>query len=358
MPVPRSSLAPRFSGTRVVEFCNSLEIHAANAGLPDAEIPSYVLRYCSTKVRQVIEHCEELEKKDWVLCRTFLIDLYESADRVPRPSADKLRAWIKQTGKNSAFVCRGDVDKYHQEFLARSSRLAQKKLITQTELDLRFYKGLPKEIKEKIRTKIPDDKTCSNPPDIPFVLKLCRALFDEDDLDAESDLDDEFDIDSNPSDSNSDTANIDDTPRKHRHSPHKHKKTRSDRFEQQYASGTPPVDTTTIEGQKRDRFDQLAEEMEKLRLSQEWLLSRLTPTSLPDVPQLISEDLIKYNQLGRLTRTNGNDLPRVPPGSEGSARRSVKTRDERCRTRKGHIATYIVVSARRFVTGWTMSCGR
>jgi hypothetical protein len=68
---------------------------------------------------------------------------------------------------------------------------------------LRFYKGLPKEIKEKIRTKIPDDKTSSKLLDIPFVLKLCRVLFNNNHLDAELDMDEE--IDSNPSELDSET---------------------------------------------------------------------------------------------------------------------------------------------------------
>jgi hypothetical protein len=44
---------------------------------------------------------------------------------------------------------------------------------------------------------------------------------------------------------------------------------------------------------------------------------RLGLRNCPDVPQLISEGLIEYNQLGRLTRTDGDDLPRVSPGSGG-----------------------------------------
>jgi hypothetical protein len=150
MPNPRSSTAPRFTGSRVVDFCNDLEIHAANAGIADADIPSHVLRYCSTKVKVVIEHCDELSNRDWTACRDFLIDLYELSDRAPRASADKLRTWIKTVEKGPTFVRREDIDKYHREFLARSALLVKKKLIVQTELDMRFYKGLPKEIKKRI----------------------------------------------------------------------------------------------------------------------------------------------------------------------------------------------------------------
>jgi Aspartyl protease len=360
MPTPRSSKAPRFNGTRVVEFCDDLEMHASNAGLPDADIPSYVSRYCSSKVKQVIEHCDELAGNDWTVCRTFLIDLYESSDRAPRASADRLRAWVKIAEKAPAFVRREDVDKYHREFLARSSQLVKKKLIVQTELDMRFYKGLPKEIKKKIRVKIPDDKTNSNPPNIATVLKHVRALFDDDDLDAETDLDEDLDLELSSSESDTDSDSDSDV-RKRRRSHKKLKKKKSVRFETQDVPGAPPIEPATP---KKDPIDQLAEDMKKLQLSQAQLLNRLAVSgpsgrgmlmspsdnrlcwvcdgdhtvhriglrNCPVVPRLISEGLVQYNQVGRLTRTDGSDLPRVSPGSGGIAR---AMREEASRSSRG-----------------------
>jgi Aspartyl protease len=339
-------------------------MHAANAGLPDSDIPSYVLRYCSSKVKIVIEFCEELGKKDWKVCRDFLIDLYESTDQVPRVSADKLRAWIKQKEKSPAFTRREEVDKYHREFIARSAQLTQKKLIVQTELDMRFYKGLPKDIKKRIRRHIPDDKTNSNPPGISLVLKLCRALFDDDDLDAESDPDEVFDGDLSDLDSDSDSDSDSDDERKRRRSQRKLKKKKSVRFDTQDVPGATPIEPATIKGAKRDPIDQLTEEMKKLQLSQAQLFARLAAANqpgrspatgtadarlcwicdgdqnvhrlglrnCPDVPRLISEGLVQYNQMGRLTRAGGTDLPRVAPGSGGIAR---ALREEVSRSAKG-----------------------
>jgi len=90
MPTPGTPNTPLFKGKRVNDFLDSLEQHTDSAKIPHNHLPSYVLRYCHTKVCKVISGSEHFSSDDWVVARSYLLDLYGSNDTVPANSPDRL----------------------------------------------------------------------------------------------------------------------------------------------------------------------------------------------------------------------------------------------------------------------------
>ena len=184
MPTPRSPDAPLFKGKRVTDFLDSLEAHATAANLPLNDLPSYVLRYCHRRVRDIIDSSTIWTQHDWTAARSHLIELYGSSDRKPRISSDRLRKWVGLHAETGSISSLQDVDRYYREFTAQSTPLLAASFITTNEANLLFYRGIPLKLCKKIKWKIPEvHQTATLPPSIASVLSYLRSEFDVDDID-------------------------------------------------------------------------------------------------------------------------------------------------------------------------------
>jgi hypothetical protein len=343
MPTPGTPTAPYFKGKRVEDFLDSLEQHADSARVAHTQLPGYVLRYCHTKVRIVIEGSAVWAGDDWVKARTFLADLYISNDAIPVNSPDRLRQWSLKHGESGMMLSRRDVDKYYREFTALSSGLAPSRML-ETEVSLCFYRGIPTTLRIKIKKRIPAaNLKTSSPPSIASLLGWLRAEFDEEDLDAKIgpvSLDLDSDSDSSSSESDDD---LDKTPVVKKR---KKKPTKKVTFEKTVPAApiTEPKDFNTV--------DRLTKQMEDLRLAHaEFLRSvNITPNTnltnqqvmrearcffcdktthrlglkfCPEVEVCIKEGLVAYTPLGRLARPDGSELPRAF-GSDGGVAKVLR----------------------------------
>ncbi|KAF8070491.1 hypothetical protein FPV67DRAFT_1448240 [Lyophyllum atratum] len=72
MPLPGSSNAPKFKGKDVKDFLDLLESYANQSGLHYTSLPQYVERYCTSKVKRVLEGNTLWAGTDWAGCRTHL----------------------------------------------------------------------------------------------------------------------------------------------------------------------------------------------------------------------------------------------------------------------------------------------
>ena len=90
MPIPRTVGAPLFDGKYVREFISIIERHGAIAGLGSNQLPPYVLQYCSTEVKKVIQWSEELDGTNWDAVKELLIGLYGSSDKPTPVTIDDL----------------------------------------------------------------------------------------------------------------------------------------------------------------------------------------------------------------------------------------------------------------------------
>ena len=144
MPTPSSPGAPRFKGECVNEFLDSLEVHANSAEVDLNDLPSYVLRYCSRRVKYVIEVATCWSQYDWAVARAYLIKLYGSNDKKQHITSDKLRRWIKKHSMKKAFNSLQDVDRYYHEFTAQASHLITGSQRSENEANILFFRGIPK----------------------------------------------------------------------------------------------------------------------------------------------------------------------------------------------------------------------
>ena len=356
MPTPGTPNAPLFKGKRVNDFLDSLEQHADSAKIPHNHLPSYVLRYCHTKVCKVISGSAHFSADDWVSARTYLLDLYGSNDAVPANSPDRLRQWCLKHGETGFITSRKEVDKYYREFTALSSNLAPTRMLT-NDVSLCFYRGIPTSLRTKIKKRIPaTNLKTSSPPAVSLLLELLRAEFDDDDLDAKVDsssldLDSDSESDSSSSDSDEDIDKVTITKKKKKHA--KKKAT----FEKAVPA-VPIVEPVGI-----SPVDKITKQMEDLRLAHaEFLRSanitsannpstsqimrdlrcffcdltthRLGLHNCPEVKACINEGLVAYTPQGRLARSDGSDLP-CAFGSEGGVAKILRDQKEASNQAKG-----------------------
>ena len=170
MPTPGTPTAPDFKGKHVQDFLDSLEQHADSTQVPQSQLPRYVLRYCHTKVRIIIEGSAVWNGDDWVSARNFLADLYSSNDSIPINSPDRLCQWCLKHGESGIVLSWRDVDKYYREFMALSSGLAPSRML-ETEISLCYYRGIPTTLRMKIKKRIPaTNLKTSSPPAISSLL--------------------------------------------------------------------------------------------------------------------------------------------------------------------------------------------
>ena len=343
MPTPGTPGAPKFKGKHISDFLDALEQHADSARVPHSLLPGYVLRYCHSKVRLVIGASSLLSGDDWVRTRVYLTDLYGSNDSVPPNSPDRLRHWCSSHGESGSITSRKDVDKYYRDFTALSSDLTPHKMLD-NDVYLCFYRGIPTSLRAKIKKRIPAaNLKTSSPPSTTILLELLRAEFDEEDLDAKAtyvgvNLDSESDSSSSDSDEDIDKVVL--TKKK------KKKPSKKVTFEKTVPAA-PIVEPTNFTS-----MDQLAKQMEELRLAHAEILRSVSKTSnanqnstqtnrearcffcdstnhrlglqhCPEVKVCINEGLVAYTPLGRLARADGSELPRAF-GSDGGVAKVLR----------------------------------
>ena len=342
MPTPGTPGAPKFKGKRISDFLDSLEQHADSARVPHSQLPSYVLRYCHTKVRMVIGASALLTGDDWVATRLYLDDLYGSNDSIPLNSPDRLRQWCTKHGESGNITSRKEVDKYYRDFTALSADLTPHKMLA-NDVHLCFYRGIPTSLRSRIKKWIPSTNLkTSSPPTMTTLLGLLRSEFDDEDLDAKT-TDVSIDLDS---DSDSSLSDSDEDIDKVVLIKKKKKPSKKVTFEK-----TVPA-APIIEPVGLSPVDRLAKQMEDLKLSHAEIPRSVNRNSnanqsssqnnrearcffcdltnhrlglqfCPEVKVCINEGLAAYTPQGRLARPDGSELPRAF-GSDGGVAKVLR----------------------------------
>ena len=340
MPTPNTDNAPYFRGTRVEDFLDALENHADNARLPYTALPTYVPRYCSDSIRQLIRRHAVWTGNDWMAARAFLVKLYASADKDPLITSDKLRAWVKKHAAEGVFSRSQDVDKYYRKFITQSDYLISQQEILTRDVNLLFFQGIPDSTRKKVRKGLPiANQKISSPPDVDVTLALLQREFDDTDIDAavgEIDLHELSDSDEF-SDSDADA-------------PPKLKRTKKTvRFDAKIVPAVTPIEPipiTDVDALNR-RIAELSQELASARnpsantaerrcfICNGTHSHRLGIMYCPETRNLINEGLAVYNPHGRLVRPDGSELPRNTSNVGGMAKFLREERVARDSSSKG-----------------------
>lgn len=201
----------------------------------------------------MVESADYWGLHDWLATCLYLIDLYASSDRKPRNSPDRLQKWVKVHTDNCLFARLQDMDRYYRKFSAQSTPLLSASHLTQNEANLLLYRGIPPNMRKKIKWKIPaNQQLATSAPSITSMLGYLQAQFDEDDLDHDNkDVELSLDMDEDFSDTDDEDDTLQ-TPRK--------RKTRA-RFETKEVLGATPVQPPNA-----SNIDTLTKQMEELHI--------------------------------------------------------------------------------------------
>ncbi|OSX64603.1 hypothetical protein POSPLADRAFT_1135772, partial [Postia placenta MAD-698-R-SB12] len=194
MPAPGSRRAPKFRGKGLEAFLVDFEKLAKRAGLKDGDLPTEVLSYCSTSVRELLRRNAKFKGKDWEdakkAMRLFYRDKSEEQVTVVglRDFAERMRR------KNKVNTSRA-LDEYAIAFGKRMGDLVAQGQMPDKERDVLFFRGLGKNIRMAIRPELRQLKgkkpLVLDPPTMEEVLKEAQDHFNVLDIDYDPESEDD-----------------------------------------------------------------------------------------------------------------------------------------------------------------------
>ncbi|KAJ7601406.1 hypothetical protein DFH06DRAFT_1026146, partial [Mycena polygramma] len=152
MPIPRTPGAPYFDQHGVTNFLNLILQHGSNAGIhnPD-DLVSFIVRYSSDRVREVIEYIPEIDvdepNRTWRAAKEQMLLLYGSSDGERRVSEQDLIEFCRQRSAKSPYRTKQDVEQYLRDFQWIAAPLLKQHDITAKQSDFYFVSGIPRSIK-------------------------------------------------------------------------------------------------------------------------------------------------------------------------------------------------------------------
>ncbi|THH15646.1 hypothetical protein EUX98_g9432 [Antrodiella citrinella] len=359
MPLAGMKNAPSFDGKRVTEFLEIIESLGKVSGIPEAELPPFILRYCSHNLQQALRWDSVFEANDWDAAKARLTELYKGNESSASTSLNRLTTFASTASAANMVHSARSFDRYNTKFLRILGNMLKTGKISQTQTHYYFWKGLPRKLRTALRPSIERIMagtvlSQTNPPSTSQTISAVRAYYDDEDIDYDSDSDadrravrkivrlssDEENSDSSSSDTDSD----DDSARK------KKKKKKSK--------------TSSAESELSKQIQVLTQQVELLKMNHPAMspaMQRATATtlysqpahqtsSMPNIPSnvpkrcymcdgvegvnlghrlgiracpetdiLISEGLMMYSPQGRLVQMDGTPIPIIPSGQGGIA---------------------------------------
>ncbi|KAJ7212384.1 hypothetical protein B0H12DRAFT_1079440 [Mycena haematopus] len=188
MPIPHTPGAPYFDEHGVRAFLDLILLHGSNAGISDAdELVSFIVRYSSQRVRQVIQYIPEIDpdepNRTWSAAKEQMLLLYGSMDEDRLVSERDLVEFCRERSAKSPFRTKQEIEKYLRDFQLIAAPLVKQKDITIAQRDFYFISGIPTSIKEWFISRVPEtQRTRSNPIPLADSLKILYGHFDPDSL--------------------------------------------------------------------------------------------------------------------------------------------------------------------------------
>ncbi|KAJ7861605.1 hypothetical protein B0H13DRAFT_1900445 [Mycena leptocephala] len=186
MPIPRTPNAPYFDERGVRGFLALILQHGSNAGITNAdELVSFIVRYSSDRVREVIQYIPELDddtpNRTWTAAREQMLLLYGSSDEDRRPWEQDLVEFCREQSAKSPYRSKLEIEDYLRNFQFIAAPLLKQGDITIAQRDFYFVSGIPASIKEWFISRVPEaQRTRSNPISLTDSLGILYGYFDPD----------------------------------------------------------------------------------------------------------------------------------------------------------------------------------
>lgn len=240
MPIPRSRLAPeKFRGdySKVQAFITHYELLCDYNNIEtDREKCETIIRYVSSKVRQVILGLNSYASKNWTTLKKDLLLLYDAERDVKRYRVRDIIKFVKKT-KNKSIHNLAGWKKYVRNFIMIAGWLLEQNKLTTDAHATYFWNGIPRSLRNRLENRILAQdpiRDLSTPFSFEETKAAAEALFqrdrfdmnmvDTDDDEDDSPHDDPDSSNSESSDSDSDGDNRYDKSYRHRKHRGGHKK--------------------------------------------------------------------------------------------------------------------------------------
>ena len=211
MPLPRTEKAPRkFKGEYVYvkEFLQHYERLLNQCKITDdAEKCTGILQYCSKTVKETIEGLEDYQKPNWNQLKTTLLRLYDSERNDKRHSERELKAFINHT-KGADITHLSQFRNYERHFMRIAGWLKGQGKLTDSEMNKRFWSGLPRNLRKQIELRMSIDDPpldLTTPFSIDKIVTAAERILHRDRFDADESDGQEMDWAEDDSDSDSDS---------------------------------------------------------------------------------------------------------------------------------------------------------
>lgn len=206
LPISGSkSVPPKFTGNfaKVKEFISHYEkLCALKHVRTDEDKIKCIGQYCSKRVRTFLEGLSSYHEGTWPEFKDDFLNYYDAERDEKRFKKKDLSAYVTSTRIKNPFTSLSGWKKYDRGFIRIAGWLHAKNKLTSEEVDFYFWKGIPRELRNRIEQRLLLD----NPHfsySKPFLSKnvrlaaeelLQRSRFDQELLPSDDDSDDNSDL--------------------------------------------------------------------------------------------------------------------------------------------------------------------
>ncbi|KAG7088976.1 hypothetical protein E1B28_012922 [Marasmius oreades] len=183
MPSPGAANAPYFTGSRATVFLEALKRICDGAGLNEDESVNQIYFYSSISVQDTIRYNASFnidkKKKTWEAAKKSFLRLYGSSDLAPAVTITDLQNFTMKQNSKTPFLTRSAIEHYYQAFERLSGVLICNRTITEADARYYFVSGLPQPQREWLENQLENErKSRETAPSIDEVLDLLYTRFD------------------------------------------------------------------------------------------------------------------------------------------------------------------------------------
>uniref|UniRef100_A0A8H8CFT3 CCHC-type domain-containing protein n=1 Tax=Psilocybe cubensis TaxID=181762 RepID=A0A8H8CFT3_PSICU len=188
MPVPKSSAAPKFTGSYVdvknfLDHCDRI-FDQYNVTLDNDKV-RYMVQCCNQESREIIEGLPSHHAKQWERLKTDMLKIFDHARTTQKFTLSTLRAYAFQHS-NLSMRSLDDFREYQKQYIRIAGWLLNNNKISKTEYNQYFWLGINESLRPALESKIMvfnPHIDLSSPFSIEDVTKAVEIIFKRDRFD-------------------------------------------------------------------------------------------------------------------------------------------------------------------------------